>query len=157
MSRFSLPKLKRLLPRRTKSPHASSRSGWYPPALRWWNLTIAILLCWTFIGVLQYFHIRSQHDSGVILAPSINQLPLSRLFAYRYLPTIIAVLFSIFVVWIDNDARRFEPYRQMSGSAGALAMDSVLLHYPFDFMPLVPFVSFKRRYVNLRTRLLPLI
>jgi hypothetical protein len=36
--------------------------------------------------------------------------------------------------------------------AGALAKDSILLHYPFDFMPLVPFKSFRRRQVVVRSR-----
>jgi hypothetical protein len=125
---------------------------WYPPALRWWNLAISILLCWTFIAVLQYFLSRSQRDGGVIFAANLNDLPLRRSFSYRYLPTIVAVTFSMFILWIDNDARRYEPYRQMLRPAGALAKDSILLHYPFDFMPLVPFKSFRRRQVVVRSR-----
>ena len=121
---------------------------WYPPALRHWNLIFATLLCWTFIAILQYYLVRSQRDSGVIFAQDINQLPLQRSFAFLYLPTIVAVIFSIYIVWIDNDARRYEPYRQMSKPGGALGKDSILLHYPHDFMPLVPFASFKRRYVE---------
>ncbi|XPS69976.1 hypothetical protein M3J09_002222 [Ascochyta lentis] len=118
--------------------------GWYPPALRWWNLALFTFLSWGFIIVLQYFLHKSQTDGGVIFASDINRLPLRRSFVYLYMPTIIAVTFSIYVVWIDNDAKRFEPYRQLSQSAGARGKDSLLLHYTFDFIPAVPFAAAKR-------------
>jgi ABC-type Fe3+ transport system permease subunit len=121
------------------------RKGWVPPAIRWWNLVIAILLCWSFIAVLHYFLRKSQTDGGIIFAADVNKIALNRSFWYLYLPTIVAVVFSIFVVWIDHDAKRFEPYRQMSKPNGALGKDSMLLQYPFDFMPAVPFTAFKRR------------
>jgi hypothetical protein len=100
------------------------------------------------IIVLQYYLQRSQQDGGIIFALDINKLPLRRSFIYLYLPTVIAVAFSIFIVWIDNDAKRFEPYHQMSRTDGAFGKDSLLLHYPFDFMPFVPFVALKRRYTK---------
>jgi hypothetical protein len=139
----------------TRKREPPQRHGWYPPALRSWNLSFAIVICWLFIAILQYHLIRSQRDGGVLFAPNINNLPLSRTFAYRYLLTVIAVIFSIYVVWIDNDARRYEPYRQMSKPGGALAKNSILLHYPFDFLPLVPFKSLKRRQVYIRSWEIP--
>jgi hypothetical protein len=121
------------------------QQGWYPPGLQWWTLAVAILLCWTFVGVLQYFLHKSQRVGGVIFATKINDLPLHRSFWYRYLPTIIAVVFSVFITWIDHDAKRYEPYRHMSRPGGALATDSILLHYPFEFSPFVSIVAAKRR------------
>lgn len=123
------------------------RQGWYPPALRWWNLIFAILLCWASIAVLQYYLHQSQRDGGVIFATKLNDIPLRRSFWYLYLPTILAVIFSVFIVWIDHDAKRYEPYRQMSKPGGARAEDSVLLHYPFDFALFVPLLAAKRRWV----------
>ena len=86
---------------------------WYPLAFRWRNLVGAIALCWSFTAVLQYFLIRSQRDGGIIFATNINGLSLGLALSYRYLPTLLAVNFSIFVLWIDNDARRYEPSRLM--------------------------------------------
>jgi hypothetical protein len=40
-----------------------------------------------------------------------------------------------------------EPYYQLSKKNGALGKDSLLLHYPFSFLPLVPFKAFRDRYV----------
>lgn len=78
----------------------------------------------------------------------VLDLPLTRTFAYLYLPTVLAVLFSIYIVWIDHDARRLEPYRQMTTDHGSLGKDSILLHYPFDFILTVPVVALKRRSVS---------
>ena len=77
----------------------------YPLALRWWNLVGAIASCWSFIAVLQYILIRSQRDGGIIFATNINDLSLGLALSYRYLPTLLAVNFSIVVLWIDSDAR----------------------------------------------------
>jgi C4-dicarboxylate transporter len=121
------------------------RQGWYPPGLRWWSLTAALLCCWTFVAIIQYYLHQSQTQGGILFAAKINDLPLHHSFWHLYLPTIIAVIFSIFIVWIDHDAKRYEPYRHLSRSDGALAKNSILLHYPFDFAPIVPIVAAKRR------------
>jgi hypothetical protein len=132
-----------LVPKRKDGPQP--QKGWYPPALRWWSLIITALLCWTFIAVLQYYLRKSQTHGGVIFATTVNSLPLRRSFWYLYLPTIIAVIFSILVVWIDHDAKRYEPYRQMARPCGASAENSILLSYPFDYLPVAPIIAAKRR------------
>ena len=118
---------------------------WKPLALRAPVLIFTILICWTIIAVLQYLLVRSQRDNGIIFAPKINDLPLSRTFLYLYFPTIVAVIFSIYWAWIDLETKRLEPYYQLSKKDGALGKDSLLLHYPFDFVPLVPFKAAKDR------------
>jgi hypothetical protein len=99
---------------------------------------------WYSIAVLQSYLHQSQRDGGVIFATKINDIPLHRSFWFLYLPTILAVTFSVFIVWIDHDAKRYEPYRQMSKPGGARGKDSILLHYPFDFVLFVPFMAAKR-------------
>jgi hypothetical protein len=140
-----MPASQRLPPSESRKGTSQRRPTWSPPALRWWNLVIAILICWTFAALLLYFLKKSQNDGGVIFALDINDLPLQQSFAYLYLPTIIAVIFSIYIVWIDIDAKRFEPYRQLMKPGGALGKDSLLLHYPYDFLLFVPFNAFKSR------------
>lgn len=97
------------------------------------------------IAVLQVFLTRSQRDGGVLFAPVIGELPFRQQFLYLYLPTVIAVVFSIYWAWIDLETKRMEPYYQLSKGDGALGKDSVLLHYPFDFIPLVPIKAAKKR------------
>jgi len=47
--------------------------------------------------------------------------------------------------WVDLDAKRLEPWFQLSKDAGAKASDSLLLQYPFDFLPIIPILAFRRR------------
>jgi hypothetical protein len=135
----------RLLPTTSSRRILRPRSGWDPPALRWYILVFTAFVCWALIAVLQYYLIKSQREGGVIFADNINDLPLRRSFVFLYMPTIFATVFSIFIAWIDIDAKRFEPYHQLSQTDGALGKDSLLLHYPFDFMPFVPIVALKNR------------
>ncbi|KAH8731942.1 hypothetical protein GQ44DRAFT_735638 [Phaeosphaeriaceae sp. PMI808] len=119
---------------------------WKPPALRAPVLILTIAVCWGLIVTLEFLLWKSQQDGGLIFAPVINDLPLSRTFLYRYFPTIIAVLFSIYWAWIDLETKRLEPYYQLSKENGALGKDSLLLHYPFSFIPLAPFKAFRDRH-----------
>jgi hypothetical protein len=57
----------------------------------------------------------------------------------------MAVIFSIFWAWIDLEAKRLEPYYQLSQKDGALGKDSLLLTYPFGFVPLVPMRAFRQK------------
>jgi hypothetical protein len=118
---------------------------WTPPALRTPVLVFTIAICWALIAILEFLLFKSQRDNGLIFAPKINDLPLRRTFLYLYFPTILAVVFSIYWAWIDLETKRMEPYYQLSKKNGALGKDSLLLHYPFSFLPLVPFRAFRDR------------
>ncbi|KAH6639043.1 hypothetical protein C7974DRAFT_125364 [Boeremia exigua] len=122
------------------------RKTWKPPALRSPILIITILLCWSLIAILQVFLVQSQRDGGVLFAARISALPFSQQFLYLYFPTVLAVIFSIYWAWIDLETKRMEPYYQLSKKDGALGKDSLLLAYPFDFIPLVPIKAAKNRH-----------
>lgn len=108
-------------------------------------LISTVAICWSLIAVLEYLLWKSQTDKGLIFAPVINDLPLSDTFLYLYFPTIVAVIFSIHWAWIDLETKRMEPYYQLSKDNGALGKDSLLLQYPFSFLPFVPMKAFRDR------------
>jgi hypothetical protein len=118
---------------------------WTPPALRAPVLILTISICWSLIAVLEYLLWKSQRDNGLIFAPVIGALPLRDTFLYLYFPTIVAVTFSIYWAWIDLETKRMEPYYQLSKENGALGKDSLLLHYPFSFIPLAPIKALRDR------------
>ncbi|KAF2685296.1 hypothetical protein K458DRAFT_365622 [Lentithecium fluviatile CBS 122367] len=120
--------------------------NWNPPALHPVTLSLAILVPLALLATLQVLLHRSQRDNGIIFAADINDLPLSRTFLYQYFPTIIAVFFSMFWAWIDLEVKRLEPYFQLSRPEGALGKDSLLLCYPFGFIPLVPLRALRKRH-----------
>ncbi|KAF2871297.1 hypothetical protein BDV95DRAFT_607554 [Massariosphaeria phaeospora] len=129
-----------------KAPHERSPRRWKPRSLRASVLIPTILFCWALIITLQLLLTRSQRDGGIIFAEKISALPLRQTFLHTYFPTIIAVVFSIFWAWIDLETKRLEPYYQLSKEDGALGKDSLLLRYPFDFIPLVPVRAFRQRH-----------
>lgn len=69
------------------------------------------------------------------------------MFSYLYVPTIIAVLYSLIWSWIDLDAKRMQPWFELSKKDGVTAENSLFLDYPYDFVATVPFKAARKRYV----------
>ena len=118
-------------------PSANSQF-WKPPTLRFPVLVPTISITGAIIILLGLLLWKSQQDGGVLFAANINDLSTICSFMYLYLPTLIAVMYSMLWSWIDLDVKRLEPFFQLSNSRGAAAADSVLLHYPVDFLAAVP-------------------
>lgn len=66
--------------------------------------------------------------------------------SYLYVPTIVAVLYSLIWSWIDLDAKRMQPWFELSKEEGVTAEMSLFLDYPYDFVATVPFKAAKKRY-----------
>ncbi|KAH0209586.1 hypothetical protein KCU86_g7183, partial [Aureobasidium melanogenum] len=131
--------------------NAQKAPTWKPTSLRLPFLTFILLATCALIIVLQWLLYKSQTDGGVVFAPNINDLPLSHTFGYLYAPTIVAVTYGLLWNWIDLDIKRMEPYYQLCSTGGALAEDSLLLQYPFDFVALVPFQAARRKHWSVFT------
>jgi hypothetical protein len=80
-----------------------------------------------------------------MFASNVNDISLSASIPYLYLPTIISVLYGFLWTWVDLDIRRLEPYYQLSRKDGALGKESILLHYPVDFLASVPIKAVRYR------------
>ncbi|CAD0090471.1 unnamed protein product, partial [Aureobasidium vineae] len=124
---------------------------WKPISLRLPFLTFVLLTTSALIVVLQWLLYISQTTGGVLFASNINDLPLSKTFGYLYAPTIIAVIYGLLWSWIDLDIERMELYYQLCSPAGALAENSLLLQYPFDFVALIPFKAARRKHWSVLT------
>ena len=123
------------------------RNGWRPFTLRAPYLSCMTLFLVTLIAVLEYLSYRSARDGGVTFAGEQGHYSLLQTFSFLYLPTIIAVSLSLAWSWVDLDAKRLEPYFQLSKSTGAFAERSVLLQYPNEYLPLIPLKALRSRYV----------
>jgi len=124
-----------------------TRNYWKPLTQQTWFLVPTILASVALIVVLQVYLVRSNRDTGLLFAPKIDSLPLAQTFTYLYMPTIVSLVLSFIWTWIDLDIKRLQPFVQLSKVHGALGKDSILLHYPFDFVASVPFAAIRRRYV----------
>ncbi|KAF3927683.1 hypothetical protein ABW21_db0203401 [Orbilia brochopaga] len=67
-----------------------------------------------------------------------------QVFVSQYMGTVASVIFGILLSLVDLDAKRLEPWFQLSKPDGATAKNSILLCYPFDFLAFVPFKAAKR-------------
>jgi hypothetical protein len=119
---------------------------WKPLTHKTYFLIPTILASGTLVAVLQIYLERSNRDTGILFASRINDLPLDQKFPYLYLPTIVSLVLSFAWAWLDLDVRRLQPFIELSKERGARGADSLLLHYPFDFVAFVPFTAARRRY-----------
>lgn len=118
-------------------------SAWKPVTLRAPLLLSIIGFTIALIALLEILSRRSQRDGGIAFAA--GDLSPTTKFGYLYFPTLVAVCYSVFWAWVDLDAKRLEPYFQMSKDGDVTAEHSLFLHYPFDFIAWVPLRAFKRR------------
>ncbi|KAF4345269.1 hypothetical protein FBEOM_771 [Fusarium beomiforme] len=89
---------------------------------------------------------RSAAQGGLALSPSLEDMPGYAKFSYLYVPTIIAVLYSMLWSWIDLDVKRMQPWFELSKRDGATAENSLFLDYQYEFVALVPFKAAKRKH-----------
>lgn len=99
------------------------------------------------LEVLSYISLGKNNSNGrgLAFAASVDDISTIATVSYLYLPTVIAVLYSMVWSWVDLDSKRLEPWFQLSQPGGAAAEDSILLHYPFDFLPFVPIRAARRK------------
>lgn len=126
---------------------------WKPITLRAPVLGSFILVSLGLIVLLEILsHISTQNNDanggGIAFAASVEEVSVIATFGYLYLPTAMAVCYNMLWSWVDLDVKRLEPWFQLSRSSGATAEDSLLLHYPFDFLAFVPFRAARQKYVR---------
>ena len=97
------------------------------------------------IIILQLLLSYQRRAGGILFAPSLDAFSVVDTFLYLYLPTIIATIFGLTWAWVDLDAKRLEPYFQLSRPGGATAEKSILLDYSTDFIAMVPIRAFRKR------------
>ena len=107
-------------------------------------LTVVLLFLIICIGSLVSLTVRSTQNGGIMFFDS-PEFPLVVTFLTLYLPTVLAILFGLCWSWVDLDVKRLEPFFQMSKPGGARAVDSVLLHYPFEYLAVVPIQALRKR------------
>ena len=123
------------------------RSHWKPFTLKLPLLGCIALVSVGLIAVLEVLSHMSggENGGGLSFAPTVNDLSTVAIAGYLYLPTVIAVLYSMMWSWVDLDVKRLEPWFQLSKPEGAVAEESLLLQYPFDFLAFVPLRAARRR------------
>lgn len=91
---------------------------------------------------------QSRKVGGLSLVNTAEDLPSAVTFGYLYLPTIVAVFYSLVWNWIDLDVKRMQPWLELSKPEGSKGRDSLFLGYPVDFVAFVPFKAAKQKYAS---------
>ena len=129
------------------SQYSTKETHWKPFTLKLPLLGCIALVSLGIIGVLEVLSYMSggENGGGLSFAPTVDDLSTVAIASYLYLPTVIAVLYSMMWSWVDLDVKRLEPWFQLSKPEGAVAEESLLLQYPFDFLAFVPLRAARRR------------
>ncbi|KAJ4025386.1 hypothetical protein NW752_002854 [Fusarium irregulare] len=124
----------------------SKTKGWKPTSLSTPILLAVIALTILLAIAVETITQRGASQGGLALSPTLDDMPQYAKFAHLYVPTIIAVLYSMIWSWIDLDIKRMQPWFELSKPNGATAADSLFLDYQYDFVALVPFKAAKRKH-----------
>ncbi|KAI3323147.1 hypothetical protein HD806DRAFT_522863 [Xylariaceae sp. AK1471] len=109
-------------------------------------LAAMIIISVSVAVVIEVLAQKATKEGGLSLSATLDDIPQTSVLAATYLPTIIAILYSLAWAWVDLDVKRMQPWLELSKSEGATAENSILLDYPFEFLAFVPFKAAKRRH-----------
>ncbi|XEV06360.1 hypothetical protein FSHL1_011647 [Fusarium sambucinum] len=130
----------------SEEEESTRTKGWKPLSLSTPILLAVIALTILLAVAVETLAQRSASQGGLALSPSLEHMPEYAKFGYLYVPTIIAVLYSMIWSWIDLDVKRMQPWFEMSKHDGATAENSLFLDYQYDFVALVPFKAAKQKH-----------
>jgi Protein of unknown function (DUF3433) len=143
-----LPKKEPLLwirPLDDVAPHEYIIRPWKPLTLTPFVLVPTVVFTALLIVALGLLQWQNARNGALFFAPTEDGFSESDLFLYRYLPTIIIVIYGSLWSWIDLDVKRLEPWYQLSKKQGVVGSQSLSLQYPLDFSAVVPIKAAKKR------------
>lgn len=129
--------------------------GWKPETMQSPVLLSLALASLLIAALLEILAQKSAADGALSIVATAEDIPPLVSFGYLYLPTIVAVLYSLAWNWVDLDVKRMQPWLQLSRDEGALGKDSLFLDYPVDFVAFVPFKAARNRSVLSESPLTP--
>ncbi|KAF7559002.1 hypothetical protein G7046_g5158 [Stylonectria norvegica] len=123
-----------------------AHDGWKPLSLSAPILGAIIAFTLLLAAAIETLAQRSSAAGGLALSPSLDEIPALATFAYLYVPNTVAVLYSLVWSWVDLDAKRMQPWFELSKPDGATAANSLFLDYQYDFVASVPVKAAKKKH-----------
>ncbi|ERF75313.1 hypothetical protein EPUS_00105 [Endocarpon pusillum Z07020] len=84
-------------------------------------------------------------DDGILSFSRVADVPIWSFFCWKYLPTLIFVIYGVLWQIMDFEIKRLEPYYQLSKPLGSTAAQSLNLDHLSLWSYLVPFKAFRLR------------
>ncbi|PHH65687.1 hypothetical protein CDD81_1773 [Ophiocordyceps australis] len=122
------------------------KKGWKPI-----SMTPPILVSFSVVSLLLAACIeclaqRSSANGGLALSTSIRDIPRVAMMTQKYVPIVLATLYSMVWTWVDQDVKRMQPWFELSKPQGARGEDSLFLSYPHDFFLIVLYKAARKRH-----------
>ena len=100
------------------------------------------------MGIFQEWLCRHSQDlvadgQGILHFDKASDIPVGNFFAWKYLPTLIFVVYGVLWQIMDFDIKRLEPYYQLSQPTGSTAAASLNLDHLTAWSYFVPFKAIK--------------
>jgi hypothetical protein len=102
-----------------------STCHWLPTALRWQFVLLTFALSIGLAALILGLTIESQKQQGLGLVQDSSIF----FFGWRFTPTLLTVIYTIFVAAIVKDVKRTEPFARLSRPDGASAAASLFLKF----------------------------
>ena len=122
-------------------------SAWKPWSLRSPFLGSLAILSLGFLICIELLRERSARSNGLAFYKSSDDISTRVFIAYNYIPTVLGTLFGILWSIVDLDAKRLEPYTQISDPhRPAFPFSLLFLDYAFEPAWKVPYLACRRRH-----------
>ena len=138
------------LPQETKSyffPEDPDIPNWKPWSMRSWYILSLTALALGLAGfqeyLLQLSFRKARDKSGILEFNAVADVSTWDFFAWKYLPTMITIIYAVLFSIMDFDIRRLEPFYQLSKPGGASATGSLNLDHLTMFQYFIPFKAFR--------------
>ncbi|KAF3939081.1 hypothetical protein ABW19_dt0209578 [Dactylella cylindrospora] len=121
--------------------------NWRPWEMNWPYLTFLNVVTLALVGITEYLIQLSDKigEQGLIQYKFAKDVPIDKWIAWKYVPTVVGVIFGVLWQVTDTEVKRNEPYYQMSKPNGAIAKYSLNVDY-FEFLSfLTPFQGVRYR------------
>ncbi|RVX73330.1 hypothetical protein B0A52_02972 [Exophiala mesophila] len=121
--------------------------NWKPWSLRSPYILSLLILALGLAGFQEFLCQRSiqlaEKGSGILAFNEVDEVSTLDFFAWKYLPTMITIIYAVMFSIMDFDIRRLEPFYQLSQPGGAKAGASLNLDHLTMFQYFVPFKAFR--------------
>ncbi|KIW10529.1 hypothetical protein PV08_11493 [Exophiala spinifera] len=139
-----------IMPQETKSyffPEDPDIPNWKPFSMSSIYILVLMALALGLAGLQEYLCQRSikrtKENSGLLAFNHVAEISTWDFFAWKYLPTMVCIVYAVLFSIMDFDIRRLEPFYQLSRPGGALASASLNLDHLTMFQYFVPFKAFR--------------
>lgn len=128
------------------------QANWKPLSMRWPYLTALTAISITLAAVQEYLYQTSNSKLQLIPKQGLytfltpEDITTWDYFSFKYLPTILAVVYGILWQFTDFEVKRLEAYYQLSKDGGALAAESINVDYVTLINFLRPFRAFRYKH-----------